>query len=191
MRWPHSKTRLVASPSLAHVPAAADVAPIDVELDFVKDPAQVRGVGSLALGCVSVLRRTVAAEVTRGGQRLHRGGTTVPALRHGVSLPECARPARYDRSVEDAAPAVLERTVVETEEGDHERFTHIVLEGFHVGVDDFVKAGNSVVEGMITSTPIVALCGKVWVPGKDPTRYPVCPSCKEIAAARGWRVPGA
>jgi Protein of unknown function (DUF3039) len=100
---------------------------------------------------------------------------------------------RYDRRVEHAAaPATLERTqVVETEEGDHERFSHIVLEGFHVGKDDFVAAGNSVVEGMISATPVVALCGKVWVPGKDPTKYPVCPSCKEIAAARGWGVPGA
>ena len=94
--------------------------------------------------------------------------------------------------MEEATPAVLERTrVVETQEGDHERFSHIILEGFHVGQDDFVAAGNSVVEGMITSTPVVALCGKTWVPGKDPTRYPVCPSCKEIAAARGWQVPGA
>ena len=29
-------------------------------------------------------------------------------------------------------------------------------------------------------TPIVALCGKVWVPSRDPQRYPVCPACKEI-----------
>jgi hypothetical protein len=94
--------------------------------------------------------------------------------------------------VDDRAPGILERPqVVEVEEGDHERFSHIVLEGFHVGSDDFVTAGNSVVEGMVTSTPVVALCGKTWVPGKDPTRYPVCPSCKEIAASRGWRVPGA
>jgi Protein of unknown function (DUF3039) len=29
-------------------------------------------------------------------------------------------------------------------------------------------------------TPLVALCGKVWVPSRDPKRYPVCPTCKEI-----------
>jgi hypothetical protein len=97
---------------------------------------------------------------------------------------------RYARDVDETAPAILERTrVVETEHGDHERFSHIVLEGFRVRDNDFVAAGNSVVEGMVTSTPVVALCGKTWVPGKDPTRYPVCPSCKEIAASRGWRVP--
>jgi len=26
----------------------------------------------------------------------------------------------------------------------------------------------------------VALCGKVWVPSRDPERFPVCPECKEI-----------
>jgi len=29
-------------------------------------------------------------------------------------------------------------------------------------------------------TPVVALCGKVWVPSRDPQRFPVCPECKEI-----------
>jgi len=27
---------------------------------------------------------------------------------------------------------------------------------------------------------IVALCGKVWTPGRDPSKYPVCPTCKSI-----------
>ena len=27
---------------------------------------------------------------------------------------------------------------------------------------------------------MVALCGKVWVPGRDPNKFPVCPMCKEI-----------
>jgi hypothetical protein len=27
---------------------------------------------------------------------------------------------------------------------------------------------------------VVALCGKVWVPSRDPKKYPVCPLCKEI-----------
>jgi uncharacterized C2H2 Zn-finger protein len=25
-----------------------------------------------------------------------------------------------------------------------------------------------------------ALCGKVWVPGRDPEKFPVCPDCKKI-----------
>lgn len=86
--------------------------------------------------------------------------------------------------------SVLETTVTPvTEDGDHERFTHIVLEGFHVADDTFVATGDSVVEGMVNSTPVVALCGKTWVPGRDATRYPVCPTCKEIAQSLGWKVP--
>ena len=27
---------------------------------------------------------------------------------------------------------------------------------------------------------MIALCGKVWVPGRDPNKFPVCPVCKEI-----------
>jgi len=32
----------------------------------------------------------------------------------------------------------------------------------------------------IEGTPVEALCGKVWVPSRDPERYPVCPRCTEI-----------
>jgi hypothetical protein len=67
--------------------------------------------------------------------------------------------------------------------------SHIVLEGFTTKGGDFVSAGNSVVEGMVNGTAVRALCGKVWVPGRDPGRYPLCPTCREIAEARGWRVP--
>ena len=31
-----------------------------------------------------------------------------------------------------------------------------------------------------TGRPVVALCGKVWTPGRDPSKYPVCPTCKQI-----------
>jgi hypothetical protein len=85
------------------------------------------------------------------------------------------------------------RTVEQTTQidgDDHERFTHIVLEGYTPKDGDFVPLGNSVVEGMINSTSVRALCGKQWVPGRDPKKYPVCPSCKEIAEKLGWSVPG-
>jgi hypothetical protein len=32
----------------------------------------------------------------------------------------------------------------------------------------------------VTGTPVIALCGKVWVPGRDPGKFPVCPDCKRI-----------
>jgi len=75
------------------------------------------------------------------------------------------------------------------DEGDHERMSHIVLEGYRPKKGDYVSAGPSVVEGMVNGTPVEALCGKVWVPGRDPKRYPLCPTCKEIAQKMGWAVP--
>jgi Protein of unknown function (DUF3039) len=54
-----------------------------------------------------------------------------------------------------------------TEDGDHERFAHYADK-------------DKITEAMITGTPVVALCGKVWVPSRDPKRYPVCPDCKRL-----------
>jgi len=36
------------------------------------------------------------------------------------------------------------------------------------------------VKSAVTGKPIVALCGKVWAPNRNPDRYPVCPTCREI-----------
>lgn len=76
------------------------------------------------------------------------------------------------------------------DDGDHDRFTHIVLEGFRSEKGgEFVPVSTSVAEGIINSVPVKALCGKVWVPGRDPNRYGLCPTCKEIAEARRWGLP--
>jgi hypothetical protein len=56
-------------------------------------------------------------------------------------------------------------------DGDSERFAHIV------------RGRDKVTEAYVLGKPVVALCGKRWVPTRDPKRYPVCPTCKEIAAA--------
>jgi hypothetical protein len=52
-------------------------------------------------------------------------------------------------------------------DGDHERFSHYV-------------AKDTLMAAMVEGTAVVALCGKVWVPSRDPQRFPVCPACKEI-----------
>lgn len=75
------------------------------------------------------------------------------------------------------------------DDGDHERFTHIVLEGYTPDDGEFVAIGNSVVEGIINSSVVQALCGKTWVPGRDPQKYPLCPTCRDIAISLGWDVP--
>ncbi|MGC5615567.1 DUF3039 domain-containing protein [Georgenia sp. Z1491] len=84
-----------------------------------------------------------------------------------------------DENQPHAAPAgpatstdVLERTETEHEErldaGDAERYAHYVRK-------DKVEAGR----------PVIALCGKVWTPGRDPKKFPVCPTCKEIYEGLG------
>jgi hypothetical protein len=41
----------------------------------------------------------------------------------------------------------------------------------------------------VNAVPVRALCGKEWVPGRDPKRYGLCPTCKEIAESMGWKLP--
>jgi hypothetical protein len=86
------------------------------------------------------------------------------------------------------APA---RPAPELDDGDHDRMAHLVLEGFRPkdGDGEFVSAGPSVVEGIVNGVPVRALCGKEWVPGRDPKRYGLCPTCKEIAESMGWKIP--
>ncbi len=90
---------------------------------------------------------------------------------------------------EQREDTALREVGLPAEAGDHERMTHIVLEGFRPSEDEFVSAGPSVAEGIILGTPVRALCGKTWVPNRDPKRYPLCPTCKEIAQQKGWDVP--
>ena len=53
------------------------------------------------------------------------------------------------------------------EEGDHERFSHYVQK-------------DKIMKSALSGKPVIALCGKVWLPGRDPEKFPVCPTCKEI-----------
>jgi hypothetical protein len=39
---------------------------------------------------------------------------------------------------------------------------------------------EKILESALSGDPVIALCGKVWVPGRDPQRFPVCPTCREI-----------
>jgi hypothetical protein len=64
---------------------------------------------------------------------------------------------------------VLEREAVaeQVEPGDHERFAHYVRK-------------DKILPSAVSGRAVVALCGKVWVPSRDPSRFPVCPACKAI-----------
>ena len=61
----------------------------------------------------------------------------------------------------------VEERVHTTDDGDHERLSHYVPK-------------DKLMEAMVNGTPVIALCGKVWVPSRDPEKYPVCPECQEI-----------
>ena len=41
-------------------------------------------------------------------------------------------------------------------------------------------AAAKVVEARVYGTPLEALCGAVFVPQRDPTRLPLCATCKDI-----------
>ncbi|MET0842685.1 MAG: DUF3039 domain-containing protein [Mycetocola sp.] len=74
---------------------------------------------------------------------------------------------------EGGGTSVLDRELEELlnnegiEPGDHERFSHYVKK-------------DKILESALSGKPVKALCGKKWTPGRDPEKFPVCPSCKAI-----------
>lgn len=68
-----------------------------------------------------------------------------------------------------AGTGVIEReeTRQQVEPGDHERYAHYVRK-------------DKILASAVSGQPVVALCGKVWTPTRDPSRFPVCPACKAI-----------
>jgi hypothetical protein len=59
---------------------------------------------------------------------------------------------------------------VDTDGGDHDRFAHYCKK-------------SDITRAMVTGEAITALCGKKWVPSRDPEKYPICPTCIERKAA--------
>jgi hypothetical protein len=72
-----------------------------------------------------------------------------------------------DETRTDGGILVDERVEEQVEPGDHERFAHYVKK-------------EKIVESAVMGAPVVALCGKVWIPNRDPGKFPVCPQCKAI-----------
>jgi len=98
---------------------------------------------------------------------MHRGPDLLTRL--SASMPE-PEPLPDDPGGQGpGSTAVLEREELrqEVEPGDHERFAHYVRK-------------EKILESALSGEPVIALCGKVWVPGRDPKRFPVCPACKAI-----------
>ena len=60
-----------------------------------------------------------------------------------------------------------ERVEFTNDDGDHEKFAHYVEKA-------------KIMESAVTGVPVKALCGKVWIPNRDPSRFPICPDCEAI-----------
>jgi hypothetical protein len=74
---------------------------------------------------------------------------------------------RDDIGGQSTGSTLLEEQIQNIEPGDHERNSHYVRK-------------EKIVESAVLGTPVIALCGKTWVPGRDPEKFPICPICKEI-----------
>lgn len=83
-----------------------------------------------------------------------------------MSLPDDPEPLTTD-PVGGTSTLLEERTSYTGGDGDHERFSHYVPK-------------DAIVESAVTGKPVIALCGKTWVPSRDPSRFPVCPDCERI-----------
>lgn len=87
-----------------------------------------------------------------------------PSREESPSPSEIGRPEEQESSI-----AILDPETIEDlrEPGDHERYSHYVLK-------------EKIVESAVTGKSVRALCGKKWIPGRDPMKFPICPICKEI-----------
>jgi hypothetical protein len=65
---------------------------------------------------------------------------------------------------------LLTRPDLQDDDGGHDRYSHYVKK-------------EKIVESAVTGKPVRALCGKKWIPSRDPEKYPICPKCKEIYEA--------
>ena len=75
----------------------------------------------------------------------------------------------FRKSAIETDSDLLTRPVPEEDDGGHDRFAHYAEK-------------DKVVESAVTGKSVRALCGKKWIPSRDPEKYPICPTCKEIHA---------
>jgi len=90
-----------------------------------------------------------------------RGAVADPPTWHTGTVTTAPEPAT------GTLTEVEETTEYRLDDGDHERFSHYVPK-------------DKLMQAMVDGIPVRALCGKMWVPSRDPKRFPVCPECKRI-----------
>jgi Protein of unknown function (DUF3039) len=123
--------------------------------------------------CATKIKIINTVDIPNGSGLLASGNRLRPAA---FPDPRGGQPAPAgDGKLDDVSTEVMpdsdlkvhEDLKVDTSHGDHERFAHYVDK-------------NDMMNAAVFGTPIKALCGKVWVPSRDPQKFPVCPECKEI-----------
>jgi hypothetical protein len=72
-------------------------------------------------------------------------------------------------SVESVGSTLTKERESIFDDGDHEKFAHYVEK-------------DKIVESAVTGSPVKALCGKKWIPNRDPSQFPICPECEAIHA---------
>lgn len=60
-----------------------------------------------------------------------------------------------------------ERPSVLPDNGDHEKFSHYVDK-------------NALMRATVDGVAVRAICGKKWLPTRDGSQFPVCPTCKAV-----------
>lgn len=58
-------------------------------------------------------------------------------------------------------------TIAVLQDGSHDLFAHYAEKA-------------EIVKALVEGVPIIALCGKIWVPSRDPEGLQICPKCKEV-----------
>lgn len=66
----------------------------------------------------------------------------------------------------DLGTTLEQEQLEQIDQGDHERYSHYVKK-------------DKIVESAVMGGAVIALCGKVWVPNRDPGKFPVCPDCQK------------
>jgi len=67
----------------------------------------------------------------------------------------------------DLGTTLEQEQLEQIDQGDHERYSHYVKK-------------DKIVESAVMGGAVIALCGKVWVPNRDPGKFPLCPDCQKI-----------
>ena len=99
--------------------------------------------------------------------KINSSSAALPIAVNALGEPDAPSAPGAPGLAPSSTTSVLEETREEHSPGDEERYAHYVRKE---------KITRSLIEG----GPVVALCGKVWTPVRNPDKFPICPTCKAI-----------